>query len=210
MLFRNIELVDPHAPLALPDAPTDPYADPIFCALAPLIKRTLTTPSPLTALPPAPPTTPTPPLPPAELDALFAHYTRELRYIRATHTLTDAPDVRLAEEEVVVGTILAKCTQPRWRANRTFAMKLHAGALVHDVQNRVVPDIGRADDAALRTGLVRAWEALEWTYTHRRKTVRVPGPRGTQEDKSEVEGMNSFNLLMLGLVLDCLHRLNAL
>ena len=33
-------------------------------------------------------------------------------------------------------------------------MKLHAGALVHDVQNRVVPDIGRADDAALRGAVI--------------------------------------------------------
>lgn len=48
---------------------------------------------------------------PEWLVKLFQHYLNELRYICATHTLSSLASARLLEEEVVVGTILAQCTQ---------------------------------------------------------------------------------------------------
>ena len=50
-----------------------------------------------------------------------------MRYICLTHTLVDVPEVRLSEEEVVLGTILATTTQPRLRADRAFHMTRHEG-----------------------------------------------------------------------------------
>ncbi|CCM00004.1 uncharacterized protein FIBRA_02029 [Fibroporia radiculosa] len=69
----------------------------------------------------------------AEMTKLFQRYTDELRYICITHALSDASDVRLVEEEVVVGTILAKCTQTRWRTDRTYRMRLHSATLARHI-----------------------------------------------------------------------------
>jgi len=52
--------------------------------------------------------------------------------------LVDAPDVCLTEEEVVLGTILAKCAQLRWRADRSSRMKLHSKDLVDDIDAQIV------------------------------------------------------------------------
>ncbi|KAH9173516.1 hypothetical protein EDB89DRAFT_1905210 [Lactarius sanguifluus] len=60
-------------------------------------------------------------------EELHACYVREMRYTRVAHTLVDAPDVLLNEEEAVLGT--ATTTQPHWRSNRAYRMRLHSGAL---------------------------------------------------------------------------------
>jgi RNA-dependent RNA polymerase len=48
---------------------------------------------------------------PEWLSKLFQHYLNEMRYICATHTLSNFSGTRLMEEEVVIGTILAECSQ---------------------------------------------------------------------------------------------------
>jgi RNA-dependent RNA polymerase len=48
---------------------------------------------------------------PAWLSELSQRYHDELRYMCATHTVTYTAGVRLMEEEVVIGTILAECSQ---------------------------------------------------------------------------------------------------
>ena len=68
------------------------------------------------------------------LEPLFRHYARELSYICVTHAPADRADVRLSEEEVVVGTILAHCAERRWRKSRTYRMREHAAQLVRDVR----------------------------------------------------------------------------
>jgi len=122
---------------------------------------------------------------------LFDRYTRELRFLRLAHTLVDSPDVRLAEEEIVVGTILANCAEKRWRSDRTFHMRQHAEVLVKDIQGRIVKDIAGADCDALREGLKTAWQAWVWSL-------------GIEE-----VGKDSFGLVTLGTVLDCLKRLET-
>lgn len=132
-----------------------------------------------------------PPYEPSE--RLFARYARELRYIRATHTLTDMPGVRLAEEEVILGAILSTCTQVRWRNDRVYRMRLHTEALVNDTRRRLVDTTPDAPPAALRAGLACAWDAWVWA-----------------QENAGKEGVQSFGLLVLGVVLHCLKKLDAL
>ncbi|KAI0253555.1 RdRP-domain-containing protein [Lactifluus subvellereus] len=184
-LFRNISLHDLNEPIeGFPTAspgPIAPLEDTISCALAPLVQNTLN----------APPESHR--AENSQMEELHAHFVSEMRYICVTHTLVDAPDVRLSEEEVVLGTILTNCTQPRWRSDRSHRMKLHAEGLVHDIRSRVVPNEGTWTDEQLRAGLPSAWAGWGWAQHHR--------------DKEFIE---SFSLIMLGIVLDCLEGLDGL
>ena len=193
-MFRRIHLRDLNEPIeGFPTANlVTPLEDPISRALDPLVQKTLS--ANLTTdleLPPAP-------VPQAELpqaEELHAHYVREMRYICVTHTLVDAPDVRLKEEEVVLGAILATTTQPRWRADRAQRMRVHSGGLVRDIRARIVHKVNEDAPTAeeLRAGLPIAWEMWCWAQHHR--------------DKEFIEG---FSLIVLGVLFDCLKRLGAL
>ncbi|KAI0253552.1 RdRP-domain-containing protein [Lactifluus subvellereus] len=183
-LFRNISLRDPNEPIGFPTAPPGPIAplgDTISCALAPLVQNTLNA-------PPEPHRAEN-----SQMEELHAHFVSEMRYICVTHTLVDAPDVRLSEEEVVLGTILTNCTQPRWRSDRSSRMMLHAEGLVHDIRSRIVPSEGTWTDEQLGAGLPSAWAGWGWAQHHR--------------DKEFIE---SFSLIMLGIVLDCLEGRDGL
>ena len=127
-MFRSITLRDPSEPIdGFPTTPPGviaPLEDPISRALAPLVQSALNTdPTPTPTTNGTTTTTAAPGRSAAEIpqpEELHATYVREMRYICVTHTLVDAPDVRLKEEEVVLGTILATTTQPRWRSDRAF------------------------------------------------------------------------------------------
>ena len=45
-----------------------------------------------------------------EIMKIFEHYQDELLYISSTHAITNQPGARLAEEEIVTGTIVAKAS----------------------------------------------------------------------------------------------------
>ena len=195
-LYRNIELQDPKALDSNNPAKTSarypPLSDPISRALRPLVQRVLARDYS------APDGTS------QRVATTFARYARELQYIIVTHTLSDAPDVRLMEEEVVVGTILANCTENRWRKDRMYRMRLHAETLVRDIRRRVQPEgmkVGKGESEATEqtsnedwiAALGNAWEAWDWSLRNER-----------------MEGARSFGLIMLGLVLDCLQKLDAL
>lgn len=45
-----------------------------------------------------------------EIIKIFEHYQDELSYISWTHVITNQPGARLAEEEIVTGTIVAKAS----------------------------------------------------------------------------------------------------
>ena len=186
-LFRSISLHDPDKPIE--DFPTaspgliPPLEDAISCALASRVQDTLNA----------------SPQPPGaenrQAEGLHADFVCEMQYICATHTLVDAPDVLLTEEEVVLGTILANCTQSRWRSNRTYRMKLHTGELVDGISARIVQSEGPGAPTKdeLRAGLSSAWAAWGWAQHHR--------------DKEFIE---SFSLIMLWIVLHCLEELPKL
>ena len=117
--------------------------------------------------------------------------------------------MRLTEEEVVLGTILVNCTQPRWRSDRAYRLRLQSETLVRDVRAHIVPGEGAGGwgspgaapaagtgaelEERLREGLRSAWETWVWAQHHR-----------------EREYIESFSLVALGVVLDCLKRLGEL
>jgi RNA-dependent RNA polymerase len=185
-LYRNISLLDPNEPfegfpIASPGS-IAPLEDAISCVLAPLMQRTLSE---------------TPEPPGAEnnqAEELYEHFASEMRYICVTHTLVDAPDVRLTEEEVVLGTILANCTQPRLRTDRSQRMRLHSEGLLHDIRSRVVPSAeGTRTEDELRAALPTAWAMWGWAQHHREK-----------------EFIESFSLAMLHIMLEGLKNLGGL
>ena len=192
-MFRNIKLLDPDKPIEglpteFPEAAA-PLKDPISRVIAPLIQRTL---NPDTDADGAEPRAESEN---CHAEQAHAHYVREMRYICITHTLVDTPDVRLKEEEVVLGTILANCVQPRRRTDRTYKMKLHAGGLVNDIREQIVRSESEETptEDQLRSGLSRAWGVWVWAQHHR--------------DREFIE---SFSVIALGLMFDYLQRLGVL
>lgn len=123
----------------------------------------------------------------------FRRYAAELQYICVTHTLSNTSE-KLLEAEVVVGTIMAKCTQRRWRKDRMWRMRTNASQLVRDVKRNLFPIQG--DDVPpppdIRRGLSRAWEAWDWSLRN-----------------SKDFGAQSFGLIGLDVVFDCLERLGV-
>jgi RNA-dependent RNA polymerase len=184
-LFRAIDLRKPYEhPKGIPTtSPKDvvPLEDPITRALAPLVRYMICQGDRLFGSVNA------------QAQGLHARYVREMRYICMTHTLIDSPDICLNEEEVVLGTILANCTQPRWHSDRTQRMRLHSEMLVRDMRSHIMPDEGPPAEPQLREGLRSGWAMWSWARHHR-----------------DEEFIDSFSLITLGVIFDCLGRLGAL
>ena len=176
-LYRSITLNEPEPILPVPAV--QPLSDPITLTLLESVQRHLGD----TAL-----------VDDQDLSKnLFKRYRDELRYICATHTLSSTPGIRLLEAEVVIGTILAKCSQKRWRRDRIHRMRLQASTLVENVQRKLIENLGDTvpvDVFELVAGLQRAWSA--WRFSLSRKADF---------------GGNSFGLIALGTVIDCLDEL---
>ena len=176
LLYRSITLDEPKP---IPPVPAvQPLSDPITLALLESVQRHLGDSAIVENHS-------------SEIQTLFTRYADELRYICATHTLSATPGVRLLEAEVVIGTILAKCSQKRWRSDRIYRMRLHALNLVKDIQRKLIESLG--DDVPffdLVAGLQLAWSA--WCFSLRHRTEF---------------GANSFGLIALGTVIDCLDGL---
>jgi RNA-dependent RNA polymerase len=185
-LFRNIHLDDLGEPSegfldATPEQ-TPPLRDAISQAIAPLVQHTLEI------------TAETPEAENTEAKGLYDRFLREMRYVCTTHTLLDLPDVQLTEEEVVLGVILAKSTQPRLRKDRAYRVRLQAETLVRDIRARIAPaEEGQRTEKDYRDCLRKAWAMWGWAQHHR-----------------DNEYIESFSLIVLGIVLDCLKQLSAL
>lgn len=180
-LYRAITLEDPD-PIGLPDqeAPRRPLTDTLSLTLKHHIQcqfQTYIEPDGTSA----------------DIRKTFNKYADELRYICATHTLSNTPGVRLLEAEVVIGTILAKCSQKRWRKDRMYRMQLHASTLVREIQRELLEKLDQGSMEELGCGLERAWNAWDFSLRH-----------------SKEFGANSFGLIALGVVFDCLERLGGL
>ncbi|PIL35600.1 RNA-dependent RNA polymerase [Ganoderma sinense ZZ0214-1] len=130
------------------------------------------------------------------IEPLFRHYARELGYICLTHAPSENTDVRLCEEEVALGAILAKCSQRRWKKDRMHRMREHAAQLVRDRQRALGAPLHRGKDGEgppeeeLHRALERAWAA--WDFGMRYRTAF---------------GAQSFALIALGVVCDMLEKL---
>ncbi|KAG7092803.1 hypothetical protein E1B28_009120 [Marasmius oreades] len=136
-----------------------------------------------------------------EMDNIFSKYQDELRYICATHTLSNTPGVTLLEAEVVTGTILAKCSQNRWRKDRMFRMKTHASTLVKEVARilSTCPDRDLDDRGQALYTLERAW----WAWDFSLKRAVLSGAR-------EGFGGHSFGLIAVDCILKALEELGRM
>ena len=188
-MFRNIALVDLNAVSQTSDAVNGdehprqrPLSDPISLQLKPYIEQQLrhfqNDDGEV-----------------GEMRTLFKRYTEELRYIRTTHSLSEAPDMRLTEEEVAIGSIIAKCSQTRWRTDRMHRMRLHASMLVHDVGSKLFekPKDREPTTGELRYGLSQAW--LAWDFSVRNRAT---------------PGAHSFGLIALRAIFNTLEYLGGL
>jgi len=177
-LYRAITITDTAA-ISSDDTGRELSTDPISQALIPRVEQHI--------YPYIEPESTSP-----ELAELFHKYVDELRYICATHTLSSAAGVRLLEEEVVVGTILAKCSQKRWRSDRIYRMRLHTTVLVQNTQHELLESWESASADELCHGLDMAWRA--WDIS-----VRNKGSFGS----------SSFGLIALGVIFGCLDKLGG-
>ncbi|KAG6851310.1 hypothetical protein H0H93_011746, partial [Arthromyces matolae] len=176
VLYRSIVLDDfQPEPVSSTDDPHAPLTDPISMRLKDALKHHLTRCSRVNDLPP-----------------MFQRYVNELRYICATHVLSNTPGSRITEAEVVTGTILAKCSQKRWRKDRIYRMRLHASTLVRDVQRQLIEDLREASHQQLMEGLSFAWAA--WEYSQQR---------------IHTFGADSFGLIALGVIFDCKDKIGG-
>ncbi len=182
ILYREIEIDKQGPPLS--KSPVNKQEDSISCALKPIIVRNIRGNSNYMS----------------EIKSAFDTYADELRYICVTHTLSNLPGVRLKEEEIVVGSILAQCSQRRWRRERIYRMRLHASDLVRNVKAKLFPQMeDGVSTEVVRTVLAKAWQA--WRFTM--DSLASPHMQTTV-------GLNSFGLIALNVIFDALERLQLL
>ena len=117
--------------------------------------------------------------------ALFYRYTAELKTICASYTISYRRDAMLTEEEAVVGTIVARTSQPRHRQDMISKLRDQSDLQVKGVRNELV-----SEEDGLETKLAKAW-AL-W--------------RVTQEER-EFMGARTLGLIALGVIFDTIEEI---
>ncbi|KAJ7130056.1 RNA-directed RNA polymerase 2, partial [Mycena crocata] len=117
---------------------------------------------------------------------IFNRYASELQGLCVAHTLSHGKTALLSEEEAVVGTIVAKSSQPRKRQELIASLREKSEILVRGVREELMGD----DDVTWEECLERAWLALELAIGMR-KTF----------------GAQSFLWLTLGVILDAIKEI---
>ena len=177
-MFREISLENP---AEIPEGRhcTDPMADPITKRLLPKVRDYLEASAYVEDVP-------------DHIVDIFKRYQDEMRYVCATHTLSKAPGTKLLEAEVVIGTILAKCIQKRWRNDRIYRMREHVRILVRDIEHMLVDGEVKTHTTFVQM-LEVAWKA--WNFSiHKREEF----------------GANSFGLIALSMIFEYLDELAKL
>ncbi|KAJ7102228.1 RNA-directed RNA polymerase 2 [Mycena belliarum] len=88
---------------------------------------------------------------------IFSRYASELQAIAVACTLSHARTALLSEEEVVVGTIVARSSQPRKRQDLIANLREKSDFLVRGVREELLGD----DDVTWEECLQRAWLAFQ-------------------------------------------------
>ncbi|PCH33560.1 RdRP-domain-containing protein, partial [Wolfiporia cocos MD-104 SS10] len=88
---------------------------------------------------------------------LLESYASRLRAICAVYTLYDWSSTMLTEEEAVIGTIVAKCSQPRKRKDTMSQLREQTSILVSAVRAEISGD----DETLLEDSLKQAWIAYK-------------------------------------------------
>jgi len=99
------------------------------------------------------------------IEQLYERYVSELSAICTTHTLSRSLSQRLTEEEVFMGTIVAKTSQQRRRKNLISKLREQTDILVRGVKE----ELGGDDGMPLEEVLKRAW--LAWDHTLKKGTT---------------------------------------
>ena len=133
-----------------------------------------------------------------EVESVFRQFESELKHICAISSLSESE--RLTEAEVVVGTILAESSQPRRRSEAVYKMDIHVRNLEAEVKEII---LRREWD---KPSPLEAKRALEFAWSAWRLTTDDIA----RMDEKDAFGRNSFALLMLDTVLECLESLNEL
>ncbi|KAF8581580.1 RdRP-domain-containing protein [Ramaria rubella] len=92
---------------------------------------------------------------------LFDHFAAELEHICFSYTLSRKATARLTEEEVFVGTIIAKSTQPRKRRDHIAAMRDESTTLVRHIWK----ELEGGQNASINDWVNRSWAAWKLSLT---------------------------------------------
>ncbi|GBE78383.1 RNA dependent RNA polymerase-domain-containing protein [Sparassis latifolia] len=88
---------------------------------------------------------------------LFHSYVSQLRAICTDNTLSHTRSAMLTEEEAVIGTIVAKCSQPRKRKDLMSQMREQTSVLINGMRAEISGDEDMTPDESLE----RAWIAYK-------------------------------------------------
>jgi RNA-dependent RNA polymerase len=125
---------------------------------------------------------------------LHTWYASEMQFICVTHSMSTSPDACLSEEEAVLGSILGKCGQSRWRTDRADRMRMHTEALVSNLRAQIVAVRSPPPTAeGLYGSLWDAWAMWSWAQHHREEPF-----------------IQSYSLVALGLILELLECFGVL
>jgi len=119
---------------------------------------------------------------------LFDHFAAELEHICFSYTLSRKTTARLTEEEVFMGTIIAKSSQPRMRKDMISGMRDESTTLVR----RIRKELEGGEDATIDDWLNRAWTAWKVSVT-----------------KDRLFGSKSFGWIALRAMFDGIKELEA-
>ncbi|KAJ7666424.1 hypothetical protein B0H17DRAFT_263517 [Mycena rosella] len=100
---------------------------------------------------------------------IFSRYASELQGICVSHTLSHGRTALLSEEEAVVGTIVARSSQPRKRQDLIAGLREKSDFLVRGVKEELSGD----DDVTWEECLQRAWLAFELVIGQRNFGARA-------------------------------------
>ena len=178
VMFRDLKL-QPENPRDIPVPEKshclDPMVDSITAKISPKVKEYLKASAYLEE-------------PSTEIVDVFKRYQDELRYICALHTLSNTPGSDLLEAEVVIGTILATCSQKRLRRDRIYRIHHHVRTLVQDIKRGLKP---KDDGTSIIQALQVAWKAWNFSVKNR-----------------EEFAANSFGIIALSTIFDCFDNLS--
>ncbi|KAK7064480.1 RNA-dependent RNA polymerase [Favolaschia claudopus] len=121
---------------------------------------------------------------------IFNRYSSEFQGLCISHTLSQSKAALLSEEEAVVGTIIAKTSQPRKRQELIAGLREKSDLLVKSVKEELMGD----DDVSWDECLMRAWLSFELAI----ELAHAEHP---------VFGAQSFIWITLGAILDAVKEL---
>ncbi|KAF7339912.1 RNA-dependent RNA polymerase [Mycena venus] len=126
------------------------------------------------------------------ISQIFNRYASEFQGICIAHTLSHGKTALLSEEEAVVGTIVAKTSQPRKRTDLIASLREKSDLLVRSVKDELAGD----DEVSWEECLQRAWLSFQ---------LAIDLAYG--EHKATSFGAQSFLWIALGAILDALKEL---